>query len=95
MTIASSPEGLYFVSALLNISLSSHRFVRRAGRFDREICLGVPDQESRVHILSVMCSRMRLSGDFDFSIIAKRTPGMFSCSYVMHACYRDSSSSCL
>ncbi len=49
--------------------------LRRAGRFDREICLGVPDQESRVRILSVMCSRMRLSGDFDFSVIAKRTPG--------------------
>ncbi len=63
----------------LSISfLPDRRFVRRAGRFDREICLGVPDQESRAHILSVMCSRMRLSGDFDFSIIAKRTPGMFS-----------------
>ncbi len=92
MTFAASPKCLYFVSALsisLSLSLSIYfltdRFVRRAGRFDREICLGVPDQESRARILSVMCSRMRLSGDFDFSIIAKSTPGMFSCPCTMHA----------
>jgi ribosome biogenesis ATPase len=49
--------------------------LRRAGRFDREICLGVPDEAARERILRVMCSKLRLSGDFDFSVVAKRTPG--------------------
>ncbi|CAM9973678.1 unnamed protein product, partial [Phaeothamnion confervicola] len=49
--------------------------LRRAGRFDREICLGVPDQAARVRILRVMTAKMRLSGEFDFDDIAKRTPG--------------------
>ncbi|KAG5192059.1 putative ribosome biogenesis ATPase RIX7 [Tribonema minus] len=49
--------------------------LRRAGRFDREICLGVPDQQGRQRILEVMCGRMRLSGEFDYGAIAKRTPG--------------------
>lgn len=28
--------------------------LRRAGRFDREICLGVPDLEARARILQVL-----------------------------------------
>jgi len=49
--------------------------LRRAGRFDREICLGVPDEESRLGILKVMTKGMRLSGDIDFKVLAKKTPG--------------------
>eukprot|EP00762_Andalucia_godoyi_P002206 ANDGO_07542.mRNA.1 putative AAA domain-containing protein C16E9.10c len=49
--------------------------LRRAGRFDREIALGIPDEASRGRILKVMCERLRLSGDFDFLDIARRTPG--------------------
>ncbi len=49
--------------------------LRRAGRFDREICLGVPDEESRRGILNVMTAGMRLGGDIDFHILAKKTPG--------------------
>ena len=49
--------------------------LRRAGRFDREICLGVPDEAGRLGILKVMTAGMRLSGDIDFSILAKKTPG--------------------
>jgi len=49
--------------------------LRRAGRFDREIILGVPDEAARVRILKVMTSRMRLDGNFDFKVIAKKTPG--------------------
>lgn len=49
--------------------------LRRAGRFDREICLGIPDQASRERILHVMCQHMRLAGDFDLHSIAARTPG--------------------
>jgi ribosome biogenesis ATPase len=37
--------------------------------------LSVPDEEAREKILRVLCSKMRLSGDFDFRMLAKKTPG--------------------
>ncbi|KAJ0394969.1 hypothetical protein P43SY_010125 [Pythium insidiosum] len=49
--------------------------LRRAGRFDREICLGIPDEAARERILQVLSSKMKLAGDFDFKAIARRTPG--------------------
>ena len=49
--------------------------LRRAGRFEKEICLTVPDEEAREKILRVMCQKLRLSGDFDFHNLAKKTPG--------------------
>lgn len=49
--------------------------LRRAGRFDREICLNVPDKAARARILQVIAGKLRLSGDFDFDQIAADTPG--------------------
>ncbi|KAJ2849039.1 Ribosome biogenesis ATPase rix7 [Coemansia brasiliensis] len=49
--------------------------LRRAGRFDREIAMTVPDEAARMQILSVLCRPLRLSGEFDFEELAKRTPG--------------------
>jgi ribosome biogenesis ATPase len=49
--------------------------LRRAGRFDREISLGIPSEEARRAILRVLARRLRLSGDFDFGVVARRTPG--------------------
>ncbi|WFD25818.1 Ribosome biogenesis ATPase rix7 [Malassezia nana] len=49
--------------------------LRRAGRFDHEIAMGVPDEEGREQILQVLCGRLRLAGDFNFRYLAKRTPG--------------------
>lgn len=49
--------------------------LRRGGRFDREICLNVPDKAARTRILQVIASKLRLSGDFDFEQIASDTPG--------------------
>ncbi|CAG8495101.1 4390_t:CDS:10 [Paraglomus brasilianum] len=49
--------------------------LRRAGRFDREISMGVPDEEAREKILRVIASKLRLSGDFDFKSLARMTPG--------------------
>lgn len=49
--------------------------LRRAGRFDREICLGVPDQAARAEILRTMVSKMKLEGEFDLELLAKKTPG--------------------
>lgn len=49
--------------------------LRRAGRFDREISLGVPDEQARSRILEKMCSRLRLEGNINFSDLARLTPG--------------------
>ncbi|KAG2064020.1 AAA-domain-containing protein [Suillus decipiens] len=49
--------------------------LRRAGRFDHEISMGVPDEEARNKILRVLCAKLRLDGDFDFAAFAKATPG--------------------
>ena len=49
--------------------------LRRAGRFDREIMLGIPDEAARERILRVQATKLRLSGDLDLREIAKKTPG--------------------
>lgn len=49
--------------------------LRRPGRFDREIALGVPDEDARHEILSILTQNLRLAGDFDLIKIAKATPG--------------------
>lgn len=49
--------------------------LRRPGRFDREIVLGVPDETARVEILSVLTSKLKVEGDFDLLKIARCTPG--------------------
>lgn len=49
--------------------------LRRAGRFDREIELGAPDEEAREAILSRLCQNLRLGDDFDIKALAKQTAG--------------------
>ncbi|KAG8932903.1 hypothetical protein FRC01_011778 [Tulasnella sp. 417] len=49
--------------------------LRRAGRFDHEITMGVPDEQAREQILRVQSAKLRLSGDLDLRALAKATPG--------------------
>lgn len=49
--------------------------LRRAGRFDREICLGIPDEGARLKILKTLCRKLRLPESFDFQHLAHLTPG--------------------
>ncbi|KAF8772952.1 hypothetical protein HU200_005354 [Digitaria exilis] len=49
--------------------------LRRPGRFDREIYLGVPDVNSRKQILMMLARKLRLEGQFDFLKVARATPG--------------------
>lgn len=49
--------------------------LRRAGRFDREIFLGIPGEEARAHILRVLCRSLKIEDGFDFSLLAHQTPG--------------------
>lgn len=49
--------------------------LRRGGRFDKEINLGVPNQAVREQILRALTREMHLSGNLDFLNLAKLTPG--------------------
>ncbi|XP_041107849.1 nuclear valosin-containing protein-like isoform X1 [Polyodon spathula] len=49
--------------------------LRRAGRFDREICLGIPDEGARLRILQTLCRKLKLPESFDFQQLAHLTPG--------------------
>lgn len=49
--------------------------LRRAGRFDREICLNVPNEVARIHILKKMSQHLKIDGSIDFIKLAKLTPG--------------------
>ena len=51
--------------------------LRRAGRFDREIGLGIPDTGARQKILEVICRNLRLEAGTDMARLALLTPGMF------------------
>ncbi|NXP06707.1 NVL protein, partial [Thinocorus orbignyianus] len=49
--------------------------LRRAGRFDREICLGIPDEAAREKILRTLCRKLKLPEAFEFHQLARLTPG--------------------
>lgn len=51
--------------------------LRRAGRFDREILLNVPDEHQRRLILKAMTTSLKLENaeDFNYTELAKLTPG--------------------
>jgi len=49
--------------------------LRRAGRFDKEILLGVPDEDAREKIIRTVTKAMRLDGDFNYKQLARKTPG--------------------
>ncbi|KAI0432881.1 putative AAA family ATPase/60S ribosome export protein Rix7 [Xylaria sp. FL1042] len=49
--------------------------LRRAGRFNYEISLGIPNEIAREAILRKMLSKIPLADDVDYKLLAKRTPG--------------------
>lgn len=49
--------------------------LRRVGRFDQEISLGIPDRAARESILKVLCHYLILERPFNFDAIAALTPG--------------------
>eukprot|EP00039_Didymoeca_costata_P017025 m.312463 g.312463 ORF g.312463 m.312463 type:complete len:832 (+) comp16484_c0_seq30:3454-5949(+) len=49
--------------------------LRRAGRFDKEISIPIPDVHQREHILKVLCAKIRTGDELDFSELANQTPG--------------------
>ena len=49
--------------------------LRRAGRFERELTIGVPNEEDRIDIMKILTSKMRLRETFIYEEMVKLTPG--------------------
>eukprot|EP00736_Rhodelphis_marinus_P008063 Rmarinus@m.24968 len=49
--------------------------LRRFGRFDREVDIGVPDEIGRLEILRIKTKNMKLAEDVDLEAVAKETHG--------------------
>uniref|UniRef100_UPI0037E6F842 transitional endoplasmic reticulum ATPase n=1 Tax=Semicossyphus pulcher TaxID=241346 RepID=UPI0037E6F842 len=63
------------VMAATNRPNSVDSALRRFGRFDREIDIGIPDSTGRLEILQIHTKNMKLSGDVDLERIATETHG--------------------
>nr|MCR5085621.1 ATP-dependent zinc metalloprotease FtsH [Succinivibrionaceae bacterium] len=57
----------------------------RAGRFDRQIQVTLPDLNERKEIFQVHIKNLKLADDFDLDLIAKNTPG-FSGADIANVC---------
>ncbi|MDE6870770.1 MAG: ATP-dependent zinc metalloprotease FtsH [Bacteroidales bacterium] len=57
----------------------------RAGRFDRQIHVDLPDLKERQEIFAVHLRNLKLAGDFDVEFLAKHTPG-FSGADIANVC---------
>ncbi|MBS7554282.1 CDC48 family AAA ATPase [Ancylobacter dichloromethanicus] len=68
-------RGQVIVIAATNIPNAIDPALRRPGRFDREIIVGVPDENGRREILEIHTRGMPLAADVDLSRLAFRTPG--------------------
>lgn len=49
--------------------------LRRAGRLEQEITLGIPSLKARKEILEILCKTLTLNEDVDINAIAQITPG--------------------
>lgn len=49
--------------------------LRRPGRFDRELDMGIPDEQGRLEILQIKTRDMRLGEDVDLELLARNTHG--------------------
>lgn len=49
--------------------------LRRVGRFDHEISLGIPDRTARSQILNIISRNLKIDENFDYDEIASLTPG--------------------
>lgn len=68
-------RGQVIVIAATNRPNSIDQALRRFGRFDREIDIGVPDEIGRMEILRIHTRNMKLAEDVELQGIAKETHG--------------------
>lgn len=68
-------RGHVVVIAATNRPNSIDAALRRFGRFDRELDIGVPDEVGRMEILRIHTKNMKLAEDVDLAEVAKSTHG--------------------
>ncbi|CAG5109555.1 Oidioi.mRNA.OKI2018_I69.chr2.g4075.t1.cds [Oikopleura dioica] len=49
--------------------------LRRAGRFDQEIAIGIPSEKERLAVMQVVCKDLKLSANCELRLLARLTPG--------------------
>jgi len=75
LTLMDSMKGHVIVMGATNRPAILDVALRRFGRFDREIDLGIPDADGRLSILQKKSKGMRFSADVDLAKIAEDTHG--------------------
>ena len=68
-------RGQVIVIAATNRPNTLDPALRRFGRFDREIDIGVPDEVGRIEILRIHTRNMKIDEEVDLALIAKDTHG--------------------
>ena len=68
-------RGQVIVIAATNRPNTIDPALRRFGRFDREIDIGVPDEVGRIEILRIHTKNMKVDEEVDITVIAKDTHG--------------------
>jgi transitional endoplasmic reticulum ATPase len=86
-------RGQVLVIGATNIPNTLDPALRRPGRFDREIEIGIPDARSRLEIIHVHSRGMPLAKDVDLEHIAKITHGFVGAD--LEALCREAAMACL
>jgi transitional endoplasmic reticulum ATPase len=69
------PSSKVVVMAATNRPSVIEPALRRPGRFDRELDMGIPDEPGRLEILQIKTRDMRLASDVDLELLARNTHG--------------------
>jgi transitional endoplasmic reticulum ATPase len=69
------PSSKVVVMAATNRPSVIEPALRRPGRFDRELDMGIPDEQGRLEILQIKTRDMRLGKDVDLEFLARSTHG--------------------
>lgn len=69
------PTSKVIVMAASNRPQVIESALRRPGRFDRELDMGIPDEKGRLEILQIKTRDMRLDNDVDLEVLARGTHG--------------------
>ena len=68
------PSGVLLLAAS-NRPESIDQSLRRTGRFDSEIIVGIPTEVEREYIIRKVCSNLKLEENFNYFQLARNTPG--------------------
>ena len=79
-----SNSGIIILAATNRVDILD-KALMRAGRFDRQIHVELPDLKERMEIINVHIRNLKVAEDFDLEFLAKHTPG-FSGADIANVC---------